>query len=303
MASIVFGLLAVSGLFAGAMEDGNLDEERTHSFIDWGSYQYRVQSYININEASSINERFYMRNQVKEIILRKISAGIENIYVDNAHKIMDILDENENFQREYPIYLQSINIVRMIFRSSMIEASTALPLRGKEGLLVHLPLPWATMTYDSLKEPEYVGEAYHKTRVGNEFESGLVPLQYSGVIIDLRGMEVNEAIAPRIFSQTGKLIYGPEYIVHRIGTQRGIVGYAYDMNDAEVKVRAGEAAFYTVALATKGLYKTDVVLSNKDAGRLMQHPVTLENLQKCRVVLLIDKKPDPGSINHRKSRM
>ena len=281
-------LLMTGSVFA--YEESNLNEEKTNFFMDWSSYQYKVQSYLNINEAPSMNERNYMRNQVKEIILKKISAGIENMYVDNAHKIMDILDENDNFRREYPIYLQSVNIVRMTFRNSIIEASTALPLRGGNGLLAHIPLPWETMTYNVFREAEYVGEAYNKSRVGNEYEAGLVPLKYSGVIIDLRGMEVNEALAPRIYSQTGQMIYGPEYIHHKIGVQRGIVAYAYDMTDAEVKIRAGEAAYFTVALATKGFYKTDVVISNQDAARLMQHAVTLENLQKCRVVFLIDKK-------------
>jgi hypothetical protein len=291
-------LLAQNGVFA--YEKSSLEDEKTSFFIDWSSYQYKIQSNININEGVSINERFYLREQVKEIILKKISAGIENMYVDNDHKIMDMLDENKNFRREYPTYLQSVNVVRMTFRNSLIEASTALPLRGANGLLTHLPLPWGTMVYNTLKEPEYVGEAYGKTRVGNEYEAGLVPLKYSGVIIDLRGMDINEALAPRIFSQTGQLIYGPEFIMHKIGVQRGIVAYAYDMTEAEVKIRAGEAAYYTVALSTRGMYKTDVVISNQDTARLMQHTVTLENLQKCRVVFLIDKKQDIGVANHKK---
>ncbi|MDH4263349.1 MAG: hypothetical protein OEV78_09930 [Spirochaetia bacterium] len=287
--SLILFISLVSGnIFP--LEENNLDEEKTNSYIDWSSYQYNILSYININKSVSINERYYMRNQVKEIVLKKISSSIENMYVDNSHKIMDILDDNINFRREYPLYLQSINVVRMTFRDSMIEASTTLPLRGGRGLLTHIPLPWGTMTYNSLNEPEYVGEAYNKSRVSNEYEAGLVPLKYSGVIIDLRGMEINEALAPRIFSQTGQLIYGPEFVMHKIGVQRGIIAYAYDMTDYEVKVRAGDSAYYTVALSTKGVYKTDVVISNQDAGRLMQHAVTLENLQKCRVVFLVDKK-------------
>lgn len=273
-----------------ASETSELGEETTRFFIDWKSYQYKVMSYMNITEAVSVNERYYMRNQVKEIILKKISTGIENMYVDNAHKIMDILDENNYFRREYPIYLQSINVVRMTFRNSIIEASTALPLRGKFGILNHIPLPWGSMSYSALNESEYVGEAYSRTQVHNEFESGLVPLKYSGLIIDLRGMDVNEALAPRIYSQTGQLIYGPEFVMQKIGTQRGLISYANDMTDPELKIRAGEEAFFTVALSTKGAYKTDVVISNQDAGRLMQHTVTLENLQKCRVVFLVDKK-------------
>jgi len=280
--------LTINAVFG--YKENNLDEEKSNFNMDWRLYQYNIQSYINIIESTSVNERYYLRNQVKEIMLKKISVGIENMFVDNTHKIMDILDQNSDFRQEYPLFMQSINIVRMTFRNSMIEVSTALPMRGGRGLLSHIPLPWGTMSYNPLLAPEYVGEAYAKTSVGNEYESGLIPIKYSGVIIDLRGMDINEAFAPRIFSQTGRLIYGPEFILSKIGIQRGIVAYTHDISDSEVRIRAGDSPYFTVALATRGLYKTDVVISNKDAARLLQHAVTIENLQKCRVVFLVDNR-------------
>jgi len=285
---VIFCVFAIQSL--SSRESEEINEGITRFLINWDLYQYEVKSVMNMNEAISLNERFYVRNQIRELLLKRISSDIENLYIDNSHKISDILDENINFRREFPIYLQSINLVRMLFRNNVIEASTSLPLRGNQGLLSHLPLPWATMAYNSLSEPEYVGEAYQKTRVGNDFEAGLVPLQYSGIIIDLRGMEVNEALAPRIYSQTGQLIYGPEFIMQKIGVQRGIIAYVNSMDDPEAKIRAGSSAYFTVGLSTRGQYKTDVVVSSRDATRIMQHIKTLESLQKCRVIFLVDKK-------------
>lgn len=285
---IIILFIAANAIFSINLRE--IDQGVTEFYIDWNTYQYKIKSLLNLDDTVSLNERFYMRNQVKELILKKISSGMESLYIDNSHKVSDILEHNVNFQREYPLYLQNIHAVRMNFKSSYIEASTALPLRGSNGLLGHLPIPWGTMKYYSSEDSEYVGEAYQRPTVSNEYESGLVPLKYTGIIIDLRNMDATEALAPRIYTQTGRLIYGPEYIHQKIGIQRGIVAYVNSMDDPEVKIRAGEEPFYTVALSTKGLYKTDVVISNQDAGRILQHKITLENLQKCRVIFIVDKK-------------
>jgi hypothetical protein len=285
-------LVVLSTLQALSGAESSLTDEITRFSIDWDTYQYKVKTTMNINEAISLNERYYMRSQVRELILKKISTGIENLYVDNRRKIMDILDENLNFRREYPVYLQSINAIRLIFKKSEIEASTMLPLRGESGLLARIPLPWGTMKYAHMEEPEYVGEAYRVSKVGREYNSGLIPIKYSGLIVDLRGMEISEALAPRIFTQTGQLFYGPEFISQKLGVQRGIVSYATDINDPEVKIRAGDSPYYTVALSSRGFYNTDIVLSSQDMDKITQHMETLENLQKCRVIFLIDEKKD-----------
>lgn len=286
--AILFAVLSWGALFSEELGSNG----ETEFVINWDTYQYQVRTIMNINEAISLNERYYMRSQMKELILKKISTGVEGLYVDSSHRIMDILDENINFRREYPVYMQSINAIRLIFKKGNIEASTALPLRGEKGLLARIPVTWGTLRYESMNDPEYVGEAYNTSRVGRDYNANLVPIRYSGLIVDLRGMGFSEALTPRIYSQAGQLVYGPEFIAQKIGVQRGIIAYATDLNDPEVKIRAGNSPYYTVALASRGKFNTDVVLSADDVVKITQHPETIENLQKCRVVFIVDKKND-----------
>lgn len=280
--------LILQGLYGASNRTDKASKGQTIYNIDWEKYRFKVESVVEIPEKVSVNERYYMRSLLREIILRKISTGLEQMYVDNSHMIRDILDENNHFRRAYPLYLDSLKLVRLNFRNNLVEASTSLPLRGSKGLIGKLPLPWESMIYQSLQESEYIGEAYERNTALEEYRGEIIPIIYTGLIVDLRGMEINQALAPRIFSQNGRLIYGPEYINKKTGTTRGIASYVKGMSVKEVKVRAGEEPFFTVALTTKGKYKTDIVLSNEDTAKLMQHPETLQNLLKCRVVFVVD---------------
>ncbi|MES0491262.1 MAG: hypothetical protein ABUK01_14810 [Leptospirales bacterium] len=256
--------------------------------IYWRNYKYMISSEISLPRSLAVNERYYVRSKVREIILHKVSMDIESMFVDNSRRIRDLLDTSSVFRREYPLFLDSLTIDSLIFRNNRVESSASLALRGDNGLLRRLPLPWHILEYSTLTKPEYVGEAYEDDTVKYEYRAGVVPIAYTGIVIDLRGMKINKALAPRIFSQNGRLLYGPEFILKKIGAQRGLVGYVHKMDDAEIALRAGIRPYFTVALTTRGQYKTDVVLSREDTAKAMGHPETLTNILKCRVIFIID---------------
>lgn len=281
--------LTLFGALGSQISGANTVEgERTMFEIDWENYQYMATSQIMVERNTPVHERYYMRYFFRDLILQKISLGLENLYVDSDHRVMDILEANNEFRREYPLYLEAMELTKVNFRNNYIEVSTSLPLRGAKGLIGKLPLPWSSIEYSSLTEAEYVGQAYEDSVVRHEYSGGIIPIAYSGLLIDLRGMDHNQALAPRIYSQQGRLIYGPEFIIKEIGVQRGIVSYVNSIQDYEVENRAGEKPYFTVALSIKGLYKTDVVISESDAAKALAHMETLNNLHKCRVVFIVD---------------
>ena len=94
-------------------------------------------------------------------------------------------------------------------------------------------------------------------------------------------------MAPRIYSQNGRLIYGPEFIRRDVGTNRGIAAYVKSIAHAEVTRRAGKHPLLTVALAAQGKYQTNIVLATEEITKLFDHKQTVKNLLKCRVVIIV----------------
>ena len=162
-------------------------------------------------------------------------------------------------------------------------------LRGRKGLLKHLPLPWQNEKYELLRDAVFQGKAYANTNSYREYKLSKAPPIYTGLVVDVSEFKFNPSLAPRIYSRAGRLLYGPEFIIRLVGVRRGIAAFAKSFRQSNVKNRAGRHPLLTIALAVNGKYRTDAVISDKDAELIFQAKQTIRNLQKCRVVFLINK--------------
>lgn len=253
--------------------------------IDWKSYLLTVKSLVPAGEQISMSDKNILRLRMQEDILSKISSYLENISIDSSHSVAELLDKNSYFAKEYSSFLQNLKGGSLFFRENHFESKMNIPLRGKVSLLHYIPAPWQKLHYQALQELENLDSAYQVSEPKSEFLSA-VAIGYSGLVIDAREFDLEKAILPRIYSQDGRLIYGPEYLSYDIGVQRGIMGYVTSYSDKEVIHRAGMKHYFTVPMAVKGKHQTDIVLSNFDAARMLSHPESVTNLRKARVVIL-----------------
>lgn len=255
--------------------------------IDWARFRINVAATIAIDENLSVTQRDLIRSQAKERILTRASLYLEEFFVDANWRISDVLNDNRQFSREYSLFLETIELGSLFFRSSKIETNLVIPIRGRRGLLNRVPLPWATERYQLLRKSEYIGEAYQQREAHGEYDSSLSPVRYTGLLIDARELDLRPSLAPRIYSQDGKLLYGPEYLTAQAGTSRGVASYVTEYGHKEVSRRAGRHPLLTAALSVQGRYQTNLVIASEDAARLFDHPDTLRNLQKCKVVIMV----------------
>jgi hypothetical protein len=128
------------------------------------------------------------------------------------------------------------------------------------------------------------------TYPGDEFPTRIdspIPTNYSSLIIDTRGLPVEPMILPSVLNEDGLEVYGRFYVDIRNAGRYGIVAYAHGEDEAMKYRVAGDHPFYTVALrAVKGC----PVIADKDVRKLFSSGKTVEQLKKCRVIFIIDKK-------------
>ncbi|MDH5720826.1 MAG: hypothetical protein OEZ13_09465 [Spirochaetia bacterium] len=264
--------------------------EQSNIQVDWQNYFVIVNAEFKLSKKAPISERELLREQTKEDILQLISHYLENLVVDENRLLKNILASNDEFSREYSLFLETLEMHGMFFRENKIITSMKIPLRGKNGLLARVPLNWNHYNYESLKSNEYVGEAYQRNSYNSEYIKSLSPVKYTGLIIDVRNLDFNVSLSPKIFDQNGKLIYGEEFIPPNAGKRRGIAAFLTNLNNSEVERRVGRRPLLTTAVETSGFNKTNAVLIIRDAARIFDHEETVKNLRKCRVVFLINEK-------------
>ena len=114
------------------------------------------------------------------------------------------------------------------------------------------------------------------------------PTNYTGVLIDARGSDLNPALFPRILNQEGRIVYGPEFFLPTYASDRGSVGYYDQMSGAYADDRAGYNPLRITALRAAGRNSTDLIISDPDAKKLHGSLENLKLLERCRVIILTD---------------
>jgi hypothetical protein len=92
------------------------------------------------------------------------------------------------------------------------------------------------------------------------------PDDYSGIIIDARGLDLIPALMPNIFSEDGRIVYGAPTLDGNNVTTYGITSYAASIEEA--RRQAGGDPFIVKALKTVGNIAADLILPGDMADDL-----------------------------------
>ena len=257
---------------------------------DWVKFSIDIDANLFESQTIDLRRRSALRLEAREQMLRRSTMAMESLVIDRHYTLGELLRTNRELAQEYSIFLEELQLGGVFFQNQKIIARISIPLRGDKGVLSLLPLPWHEKEFAILMEPESPGEGYQGKRTRSEFPRSLAAIGYSGLVIDMRDFQFSQSLTPRVFDETGYLIYGPEYLHPKIGIPRGIAGYAHSLDDSIIKRRVGEKYLYVSGLSPAGRYNSDAVLLQTDVEKIFEHPDTIENLAKTRVIFLLSKK-------------
>ncbi len=121
-----------------------------------------------------------------------------------------------------------------------------------------------------------------------ELEADPTPGNYTGVIVDCRGLGMQAALRPAIVSQKGGEVYlgqlqvKPDFVINQ-----GVVGYARSLSQARQDARVGELPLVIKGLNATGSFRTDVVISEKDTQQLLGLDKINQILSASKVILVM----------------
>ncbi|MBN1127703.1 MAG: hypothetical protein JXA71_01870 [Chitinispirillaceae bacterium] len=154
-----------------------------------------------------------------------------------------------------------------------VELTMEIPLDGEGGMT-------GLLLGKTLTE-QPVATAFEGKKAKKETE-------YTGLIINAKGLSIKPALAPVIIDEEGKAVYGPAYISKEWAVKHGTAGYVKNKDKTANLERTGKKPADIKALKATGKYLTDVIISTQDAARIRSTPKNLKMLSECRVVLIID---------------
>ena len=105
---------------------------------------------------------------------------------------------------------------------------------------------------------------------------------YTGLIVDCRGLNISTAISPSIKSESGEEIYAYKQIAYQTAVNKGMVEYSNSI-DSGVE-RAGSNPLIIKAVKVSG--ECDAVISQADSDKILLANQTGKFLNNCMVVFV-----------------
>jgi len=107
----------------------------------------------------------------------------------------------------------------------------------------------------------------------------------SGLVVVAKGLKITPALAPRILDESGREVYGPDFVQPGALRDNGIAGYLTSESAAEHSARVGDHPMTVKAIKAHG---SDVVISAADAAKLSDSHANLGFLSEGKVIIVTD---------------
>jgi hypothetical protein len=112
---------------------------------------------------------------------------------------------------------------------------------------------------------------------------------FTGLIVDARGLGGKPALVCRLFDEHNKLIYGPSLVSRRIGEDQGMVAYSSSLPQARADSRAGKNPLEVRARNRHPDSRTDFVVQAKDIVPLW-HSKNWEGFRQGKVIIVLQEE-------------
>ena len=118
-----------------------------------------------------------------------------------------------------------------------------------------------------------------------------LPEDYTGLVVDCRGLELARSLCPRILDQANTNLWGTLTVSTELVNERGIAAYTTALTDPALAERVGKHPLIVKALRVSGgkSVKTDAVLSPADTEFVRAENAKTRFLDKLNVAFLVDK--------------
>lgn len=117
---------------------------------------------------------------------------------------------------------------------------------------------------------------------------------YTGLVIDARHLEVRRGMSPRIYSESGQLLYGGVLAGQDFVQDQGVVGYGSELTSDLLSRIAVDSDYPYVAplvveaLAVADAAQTGVYISEEDTRRVLEAMVQYDFFARYAVIFLVN---------------
>lgn len=228
-----------------------------------------IEGYIEV-EGIVYPEKGKPLNQMRRIAImdayRYLAEQVDTLYVSTETTVKNLRDLDDVINSRVDAALRGAKVISVT--------------REKDGsfhAIVRMPMYGANQSIAAavLKEDISI-EEFPKPRLTNIRSE----INYTGLVIDCRGLKISEAVTPAIKSVDGVEVYAYKNVGYQNAVEKGMIEYSSNLESA----RAGISPLVIKAVKISG--SCDVIVSDADADKILAANQTANILTNCAVVLV-----------------
>ncbi len=267
MIRIFSGLILVF-FFLSPVESQPLVQVIGNGEINWGEQYVRAagSGAPNPDAPNIAAARLGAERAAKADALRNILETLKGVRIDSQTLVVNAMTQNDVIRTQVQGIVRGAKVVNTRYLSDgAVEVTVEIPLTGP---LTQTLLPPASLGTQSVPK---TGDAV-----------------YTGVVLDSRGLSVRPAMAPKVFDEEGREVYGSAFVSPEWATKYGIVGYVKDLDSAKKNDRVTANPLVVKAVKVSGSGGSDLIIRNADAQGLKDMSKNLSFMEQCRVLVVVD---------------
>lgn len=248
---------------------------------NWETAQLDSKITVDLNKSA-----LYLptdRNAAIRLIQQNRSSLLKNAYlavlVDSSHRVGSYLAEEK-------ISLNDINSVINAGKSTAPVLSQEL----QTAIVYH---------QNPLQELAKLFIKHNAPYTPSFFQIGTASKVYTGILIDARGQlpvhgeysseKLNPCLFPKIWNKNMNLIYEKNIVDPKQAKAHGIVYYTGTLDESQYRDLIGTEPLRIIARGVFGDNRTDPIISNDDAERILAKKENIELLRQGKIVIICDK--------------
>lgn len=258
---------------------------RTSGVLDWtiGTIEMSFEAPLDPRSRNAPAEAHYREHRIRRELPALMEGVLSSILFDSSRTVGDVLESRPGLIADLHQVGEDMSPLfsRVAKDLSKIEVTYSLDLYPTVIQTIHHPVAPRPL-------PRVLG--WHAT---DEF-SGLVILARSP--LPVRGEEestlLRPALLPRIMDTTLSPVLTAEHIHPDVFTDRGVVSYTTSLDPEDWEAVVGTSPLRILARETFGINRTDIIVNQRDAARLLSTEANRRVLAEGRVLVILD----PGTV-------
>lgn len=225
--------------------------------------------------------------QAVENARQEMLTAVKQIPIDASSTVGSLAESDDAV---FAGLKEMIDKAELIHQEYMTDGSVTVTIQmSMYGAFYQLVLPERIKQIESVKPISTVSDEGLEDAGGDASDTGqIVSAPYTGMIVDVRGINITPCLAPRVCDESGREVFGAAYASREYAVLHGMTGYLSDLDAATHHPRVADRPLILKGIRNGEAGETDIVVSNTDAARLRSAFENLAFLRQCRVLIVVD---------------